>query len=154
MWQLKPSHLLLFHQFFRDFKSTNFTINYLKADMFTTVEINFSFYTIPSNRRTRSRCNFGCLWYCVYSRDYKIIFRSYNASKYRASSWAGRNYCTQFQSLLFCTMWNISHQHCINPYPTAFPYGNGMVLHFYQQQESSTTKTVHKVINKRLKTYV
>jgi hypothetical protein len=42
----------------------------------------------------------------------------------------------------------------INPYPTAFPYGNGMVLHFYQQQKSSTTKTVHKVINKRLKTYV
>ena len=40
-----------------------------------------------------------------------------------------------------------------NSYPTAFPYGNGMVLHFYQQQESSTTKTVHKVINKRLKTY-
>ena len=44
--------------------------------------------------------------------------------------------------------------YCLNPYPTAFPYGNGMVLHFYQQQESSTTKTVHKVINKRLKTYV
>ena len=42
----------------------------------------------------------------------------------------------------------------VNPYPTVFPYGNGMVLHFYQQQESSTTKTVHKVINKRLKTYV
>ena len=42
----------------------------------------------------------------------------------------------------------------IYPYPTAFPYGNGMVLHFYQQQESSTTKTVHKVINKGLKTYV
>ena len=42
----------------------------------------------------------------------------------------------------------------LNPYPTAFPYGNGMVLHFYQQQESSTTKTVHRVINKRLKTYV
>ena len=42
----------------------------------------------------------------------------------------------------------------INPYPTAFPYGNGMVLHFYQQQESSTTKTVHKVINKGLKTYI
>ena len=39
----------------------------------------------------------------------------------------------------------------INPYPTAFPHGNGMVLHFYQQQESSTTKTVHKVINKDLK---
>ena len=42
----------------------------------------------------------------------------------------------------------------INPYPTAFPYGNGMVLHFYQQQESSTTKTVHTIINKGLKTYV
>ena len=41
-----------------------------------------------------------------------------------------------------------------NPYPTAFPNGNGIVLHFYQQQESSTTKTVHKVINKGLKTYV
>ena len=41
-----------------------------------------------------------------------------------------------------------------NRYPTAFPYGNGMVLHFYQQQESSTTKTVHKVINKGIKTYV
>ena len=40
------------------------------------------------------------------------------------------------------------------PYHTAFPYGNGMVLHFYQQQESSTTKTVHKVINKGLKMYV
>ena len=42
----------------------------------------------------------------------------------------------------------------INPYPTAFPYGNGMVLHLYQQQESSTTKTVHRVINKGLKAYV
>ena len=42
----------------------------------------------------------------------------------------------------------------VNPYPTTFPYGKGMVLHFYQQQESSTTKTVHKVINKSLKTYV
>ena len=42
----------------------------------------------------------------------------------------------------------------VTPYLTAFPYGNGMVLHFYQQQESSTTKTVHKVINKGLKTYV
>ena len=42
----------------------------------------------------------------------------------------------------------------INPYPTAFPYRNGMVLHFYQQQESSTTKTVHKVINKGLKAYL
>ena len=49
---------------------------------------------------------------------------------------------------------NHSPVHYINPYPMAFPYGNGMVLHFYQQQESSTTKTVHKVINKGLKAYV
>ena len=48
----------------------------------------------------------------------------------------------------------VSEEQMFNPYPTAFPYGNGMVLHFYQQQESSTTKTVHKVINKGLKTYV
>ena len=46
------------------------------------------------------------------------------------------------------------HMRWVNPYPTAFPNRNGMVLHFYQQQESSTTKTVHKVINKGLKTYV
>ena len=46
------------------------------------------------------------------------------------------------------------YYYTIIPYPAAFPYGNGMVLHFYQQQESSTTKTVHKVINKGLKTYV
>ena len=50
--------------------------------------------------------------------------------------------------------WSSILQPIIIPYPTAFPYGNGMVLHFYQQQESSTTKTVHKVINKGLKTYV
>ena len=24
------------------------------------------------------------------------------------------------------------YRDCFNPYPTAFPYGNGMVLHFYQ----------------------
>ena len=53
-----------------------------------------------------------------------------------------------------CNIQDESLMRCINPYPTAFPYGNGMVLHFYQQQESSTTKTVHKVINKGLKTYV
>ena len=64
----------------------------------------------------------------------------------------------------YLTACNLSHRWCnslralcnvrLNPYPTAFPYGNGMVLHFYQQQESSTTKTVHKVINRGLKTYV
>ena len=52
-----------------------------------------------------------------------------------------------------CDMYTDGH-YVVNPYPTAFPYGNGMVLHFYQQQDSSTTKTVHKVINKGLKAYV
>ena len=51
-------------------------------------------------------------------------------------------------------LFNFDFSSNINRYPTAFPYGNGMVLHFYQQQESSTTKTVHKIINKGLKTYV
>ena len=57
------------------------------------------------------------------------------------------SYVSLYLKFLSITIFN-------NPYPTAFPYGNGMVLHFYQQQESSTTKTVHKVINKGLKTYV
>ena len=54
----------------------------------------------------------------------------------------------------FSYMLSLKHGGNINPYPMAFPYGKGMVLHFYQQQESSTTKTVHKVINKGLKAYV
>ena len=54
----------------------------------------------------------------------------------------------------FLTYMLYSSRVSFNPYPSAFPYGNGMVLHFYQQKESSTTKTVHKVINKGLKTYV
>ena len=57
-------------------------------------------------------------------------------------------------SLMKTHFLNAKLNYYFNPYPTAFPYGNGMVLHFYQQQESSTTKTVHKVINKRLKAYV
>ena len=58
-----------------------------------------------------------------------------------------KTYITKFHTSPFS-------RNMFNPYPTEFPYGNGMVLHFYQQQESSTTKTVHKVINKRLKAYV
>ena len=65
-----------------------------------------------------------------------------------------RNHCAICMSLRVCLVLYHFKFWSDNPYPTAFPYGNGMVLHFYQQQESSTTKTVHKVINKRLKTYV
>ena len=63
-------------------------------------------------------------------------------------------YKLNHQILVFNTCSEINFRFKINPYPTAFPYWNGMVLHFYQQQESSTTKTVHKVINKGLKAYV
>ena len=63
--------------------------------------------------------------------------------------------CVLFRKFFTQTyVWNFSFVSRHIPYPTAFPYGNGMVLHFYQQQESSTTKTVHKVINKGLKAYV
>ena len=57
-------------------------------------------------------------------------------------------------SIAECSNFVARSRDSFNPYPTAFPYGNGMVLHFYQQQESSTTKTVHKVINKGLEAYV
>ena len=63
-------------------------------------------------------------------------------------------WCVTFSSLIEGGGSTSTYKPHINPYPTAFPYGNGMVLHFYQQQESSTNKTVHKVINKGLKTYV
>ena len=65
-----------------------------------------------------------------------------------------RDACQYFQVSAETLLQTGNEQFVIIPYPTAFPYGNGMVLHFYQQQESSTTKTVHKVINKGLKTYV
>ena len=81
---------------------------------------------------------------------YPVIFMFKTA--YRIWKRYCRHHITLFVlELVFMGALSILH---INPYPTAFPYGNGMVLHFYQQQESSTTKTVHKVINKRLKTYV
>ena len=65
-----------------------------------------------------------------------------------------RDVCQKDEKVTLSSTFTVDADAVINPYPTAFPYGNGMVLHFYQQQESSTTKTVHKVINKGLKTYV
>ena len=76
-----------------------------------------------------------------------VIFLSISITSRPTSLLATRTNCVSVTS-------SKMQVRCINPYPTAFPYGNGMVLHFYQQQESSTTKTVHKVINKGLKTYV
>ena len=64
------------------------------------------------------------------------------------------NTSNKLRHSIYLFMDSVANTFTLNPYPTAFPYGNGMVLHFYQQQESSTTKTVHKVINKGLKTYV
>ena len=65
------------------------------------------------------------------------------------------NCCYEIKLSSIWIVWiEVIFKYLINPYPTAFPYGNGMVLRFYQQQESSTTKTVHKDINKGLKAYV
>ena len=70
------------------------------------------------------------------------------------SFFARKNSGDHNEGIVYVSVLLLNPNSDINPYPTAFPYGNGMVLHFYQQQESSTTKTVHKVINKGLKTYV
>jgi len=59
-------------------------------------------------------------------------------------------------TILYCFISDELHSYMLQPLGSNLqainPYR--MVLHFYQQQESSTTKTVHKVINKGLKTYV
>ena len=63
------------------------------------------------------------------------------------SFWRVENFHLGLEDIVLIPQYPISNI----PYPTAFQYGNSMVLHFYKQQESSTTKTVHKVINKGLK---
>ena len=83
----------------------------------------------------------------------------YNDDRTKGSLNGAKQYagCLHHSNILASTVGPLflpQHITYINPYPTAFPYGNGMVLHFYQQQESSTTKTVNKVINKGLKAYV
>ena len=91
------------------------------------------------------------------------VFYSASLKQHVAASEDHPHNRTTFKLHLRCTLKfklyiheKVLLQYClyINTYPTAFPYGNGTVLHFYQQQESSTTKTVHKVINKGLKSYV
>ena len=96
--------------------------------------------------------------YFLYIRKEKYIFffliwgvRTRNCFKYRFFASIFDSHVLEEQNDLREFE---KRQKSFNPYPTAFPYGNGMVLHFYQQQESSTTKTVHKGINKKLKTYV
>jgi hypothetical protein len=49
---IKAFTSLIFHQFFRDFKSTKLNINYVRADNFTIVESDILFYSFPCNRRT------------------------------------------------------------------------------------------------------
>ena len=79
-----------------------------------------------------------------YGEEMKLLFLPGTETQYLEDS--GGSLVVITTEITMCIL--------LNPYPTAFPYGNGTVLHFYQQQESSTTKTVHKVINKGLKTYV
>ena len=100
---------------------------------------------------------------------FKIYIKMFLSSTLRTSEWSlssgfateilyglsASHECRMLDPSLSCRFYHpIISDKTFNPYPTAFPYGNGMVLHLYQQQESSTTKTVHKVINKGLKTYV
>ena len=95
------------------------------------------------------------IWQARITKSYRVIF---SVVLLRPLHYI-RMICS-VQAALDTHFWHICpEKFCImyvyiNPYPTAFPYGNGMVLHFYQQQENSTTKTVHKVINKGLKAYV
>ena len=87
-----------------------------------------------------------------------LLYQHFISFQCFAKSYDFVSSCLCYLALLTVLSVTLTSDDCvkfvINPYPTAFPYGNGMVLHFYQQQESSTTKTVHKVINKGLKTYV
>ena len=95
-------------------------------------------------------------WNIASRKNIEINFKKGNKSNIIAPNsviWCEKWYRDTWSHLwAFLTFRAIKNP--FNPYSTAFPYGNGMVLHFYQQQESSTTKTVHKVINKGLKTYV
>jgi len=108
--------------------SKNFT-----SDTSDTKKSNFYF---SNNCLTSAKClNFHLANTRVYMHTYEVVLSDF----FQLLRAMAKLYLTEIIN---------------NPYPTAFPYGNGMVLHFYQQQENSTTKTVHKVINKRLKTYV
>ena len=97
-----------------------------------------------------------CLLFTV--RELKQIFpalRKPYSHCFQSSSYIGARCCERnilnFSSLLLlhkvqmcqnvkrqrsryidCKCMQLVSYHClINPYPTAFPYGNGMVLHFY-----------------------
>ena len=94
---------------------------------------------VPENVITGNQLKFVCI-YGLFTKLYIIIIYISNIH------YCGNQFCLTTQSF--------ESHFSLNPYPTAFPYGSGMVLHFYQQQESSMTKTVHKVINKGLKAYV
>ena len=103
-------------------------------------------------------CRVWCVWVWSWSFDNeggpglpwvvtpcKIVIHSHWPVCYSLSSW-------QHIMIVF---WTVGiDRFCTAITGLTLILGNGMVLHFYQQQESSTTKTVHKVINKGLKTYV
>ena len=124
-----------------------------------TSHSSFSFSSAPSPCSSRSHS------YSV-SPVTLYLYQVTNCRIVSSEAQTTKRFCSVGLQLKFCMdiMFPPSIQHAhfkkfknlgfFIPYPTAFPYGNGMVLHFYQQQESSTTKTVHKVINKGLKTYV
>ena len=87
----------------------------------------------------------GAWWFCIFEANSEALFEEREKQMN----------VDRFTDIISYFNFRLGNGYIrIYPYPTAFPYGNGMVLHFYQQQESSTTKTVHKVINRGLKAYV
>ena len=120
---------------------------YCRAGQATGNNMTHAHCMLDTNTHTHNLCNTHC-----FSTAKIVAQTSLNGTLYL--------HCLSCSTLVVFRMnWLLDYTFIfigvsLNPYPTAFPYGNGMVLHFYQQQESSTTKTVHKVINKGLKTYV
>ena len=117
------------------------------------IRILCNVYNYSHNNRTGTL--WSDLWY-VQRRQFQQVWTASCIAYMQMALWTVNiNYSSVDCTVAALLTWNfVFSPMLLNPYPTAFPYGNGMVLHFYQQQEGSTTKTVHKVINKGLKTYV
>ena len=143
----------IYRDFKKCFRTTTTTTSLATVSSFRFREIYFVLSSKTSWQNWLVCC---CCRELVLQQLYKVICFKYHIMR-RYPVLPGAHIVVRGRRLTWSTLrtWRVFNLHSsINPYPTAFPYGNGMVLHFYQQQESSTTKTVHKVINKRLKAYV
>ena len=117
----------------------------------------FSRY-IVTGKFTTSEDPHRIRYYFIFEMMMMMMIMMRNSVKSEQIRFLSHLFCIILGRVIYCSLLRERQRlvriYCLNPYPTAFPYGNGMVLHFYQQQKSSTTKTVHKVINKGLKAYV